>query len=653
MRLVQSQLLETVKLTMTSFITTYSNSQDSECTISTSIAQDLPPNTYSRTVSDGKPVHGSFRVQSYKTQPLHNRSIPVQLVTSYEEYLSGCGQHSEKCLGHYCITPRGTILLPQRMATSLGIMSNDYAKAAEMVFNRDSPSQETAYRDKLYRLMLRKDGRMRGNMVAGPVDSSAREVIASCWLNSQEFAVPKMVAQNMKVLRVGKDKSTGLPMGHYMEDSLKEGDTVIIVRPPSLWARNVQPAKVVLWNHECFGPSASSIDEFHADHDGDEMQMYFIALDSSIEQCNNWIDLKTCTHLESVMNNPLPESIVQPLSSKDCSKTLDSEKYQELRKKYMVHSTLSVRELLEGKKLPSISKSARMKEPMVNMFVERLKNQKRVYKDFSPESDRGRRDVMAQQLNQGALGDMSRQARLAASCIKYQGNGVFHIKACTETIKSISVPLQRLDTGSSYPLGGNACVRAITALCKIAQQAALDSHRVSQDVSSKLNLINNLIVGGTESFIALESNTVPPSSWTYYSGKVTYCVVNNEIAKGWAQKLVAAYNPILLKAVKLVNGDVKEVCRKGIVLVCNYYGIKLTDLEMYSITELFCYRCDACSEPITNKVGMLKRDMRWISTIFANHYGKIKVIQQKGKTSRFVQPETITDCIALCNFDYS
>ena len=642
---------------MTSVSTTFSARPKLDHIIQTKVVNNLPANTYTRTVSAGQPVLGSFRIESYHTEPLGDRPIPVQKVSSYEEYAAGCIQH-ERCIGHFSITPRGTVLLPQKMVSTLGIMSNEYAKMAETIFNRDTASQEITYREKLRSLMLGKSGKMRGDMVAGAVDSSAREIIASCWLEGGHFAVPRMVAQNMRVLRVGKDEITGLPLNHYIEDCLREGDKVLAIRPPSLWAGNVQPMTVVLWEHECFGVSASNTDEFHADHDGDEMQIYFIAREESLEECTQWKQLNPCKFLEAVKTNKLPQCVTKFVSTNErrgneyIPSRIVPEGYAELRKTFMVTSTLSVRQLVEGVKMPAISKAARMKEPMANMFVERLKNPRKVFGQFYQESIRGIKDVMAQQLNQGYLGDMSRQARLSASCIRYKGNGIFHIMASTETIKVLCLPLQNIDRDIRYPLGGNSCMRAVSALCSVAQQAALDSHRVSQNVVSNLDLINSLIVGGKESLIVLQKGSLPPYSWKYETKNIVYCVVENYKAKPWASKIIVAYSPIILKAVKLINGDVRAVCRNGIIMICNYYGVQLSMLELYSLTELLCYKCEDSIEPITTKKGLLKRDMRWMAVVFANHYGKLKDLQVRGKTANPVRPQTITDAVALCNFDY-
>lgn len=635
---------------MASTSSTFSSRVKLNHKISTLNKDDLPTIHYTRTVSAGQPVSGSFRVESYCTESIRGSYIPTQPVETYQDYVAGCKEH-ERCLGHFCVTPRGSILLPQRLASTLGVMSNDYAKMAEQLFIRDTPSQEMAYREKLKSLMLGKSGKMRGDMPSGPVDSSARMVISLSWhleemsLRERQlgndvtyFAVPRMVAKNMRVLRIPTDDTTGLAVGNYIEDSLKEGDWIIVVRPPSLWAGNVQPMKVVLWDHECFGLSPSKADEYHADHDGDEMQIYFIGEAESIEECKLWKSLGSNKFELCINNSKFPQSAYSGEES--------------IMKHFMVHSTMSVKELLDGTPMPEIAKVARMKEAMANMFVDRLRNPEKTFQSFQRESIRGIKDVMAQQLNQGYLGDMSRQARLAASCIQYRGGGTFHIRVGSETIRSVCTDIKDIVNDTRFPLGGNSCVRAVSELCAKAQQAALDSHRVSQAVSSKLDLINNLITGGPESLVVFKSGPLPQHSWKLVSGSITYCIVKNDNVKPFATRIVASYNPVVLTAVKLLNGDTKEVCKQGIIVVCNYYDIRLSTLELYSLVELLCYRPDACKEPITTKTGLALRNMRWMTVVFANHFGKLRKIQEKGITRRRVMPETITDASSFCNFDY-
>lgn len=668
---------------MTSSIGSRSTTKRLNHTINVTQDTNLPPIYYERTVAKGQSVTRPFKIKEYWTEQNRNIIIPVRQVNSYQEYAAGCDLHDNKCLGHFCVTPRGTILLPQKLVSTLGLMSNQYAKMAENIFKRDSPTQEEQYRQDLKNLMLGKGGKMRGDMAGGTVDGSARLVLQVCWKVPMNYiAVPKKVASNIRVLRISIDPKTKLPLGYYVEDQLREKESTIInkasssgeiraheqvdfegdycvgVRPPSLWAGNVQPQGIMLWDHECIGINPVNAEEYHGDHDGDEFHGYHINEPQSISQCKEWKQLSKDKYEEAVRALPLPDSLykVQQRTNESRADYIKRrESYQDylgLREKFMVHSTLSIKELQDGVKMPAISKTARMKDAMANMLVERLKNPEKVWEDIYSDSIRGIKDIMAQRLNQGYLGDMSRQAKLAASCIKYKGQGHFEIKVSNGSILVHDPILESVDYDLKYPLGGNPCIRAVSAICQVAQQAALDSHRVSQEVSSTLDLVNNLITGGDESLVVFSGRINRECSWKYVRGNHTFAIINNESIKDLAIKVIAAYNPVVLKEVKMMNGNIKEVCRNGILTVCNYHNVQLSKLELYCLAELLCYKCSDSSLPITTKDGLRERKMRWMTTIFANHFGLLADMQRYGMTKTPIRPETITESFALCNFDF-
>lgn len=618
--------------------------------IRTVVQPDLEEITHSRSVAHGKSMSKTFRISSMWTEDGRGTFIPVQRVESYQQYAAGCTIHSSDCSGHFCVTPRGSVLFPQKLASTVGVMSNDYAKMAESLFNRDTRSQELVYRERASNLMLGKTGNMRGPMPAGVVDGSAREIIATCWqlevmskLSGNDtlyFAIPRRVAANMRIPRMGVDKDTGLGTGLYAEDCLREGDYVIAVRPPSLWAGNVQPLKVLLWDHECFGLAPSLAADFHADHDGDEMQIYYVGSDSSLDECKRW--------------KRLTPNVFDGVSSlKDLPKNIH-EGESNLVSRFMQHTTISMKELMLGEQMPDGAKLARVKDSMADMLAQRLKNPRRVYKEFVAESRRGVTDVMAQQVDQGLIGDMSRQAKLAASCVQYKGNGVFSIKTACGAVKTVSSLITGITHDPTYPLGGNSCMRAISMICAKAQQAALDSHRVTQVSSNDIDLIRDFMQGGPTTLVAMRAHSSVESVWKYVDAtqKVAYYLVDPKNVKSAARNMTASYSPSVLKAVKLVGNDPKEACHNGIKLLCNYYGISLSQLEMASVVELMSYRVDASSAPITSKLGVSSREARWLVAVFANHYGKLRQAQKKGYTKRPVHPETITEAAALCNYSY-
>lgn len=662
---------------MTSSIASRSTAGRLDHTINVTQDIKLPPMYYERSVSKGHPTTRKFKIKEYYTEQNRNLIIPVQQVNSYQEYAAGCSLHDNRCLGHFCITPRGTVLLPQKLVSTLGIMSNQYAKMAEDVFKRDTINQEYDYREKLRALMLGKGGKMRGDMAGGSVDGSMRIVLSLCWeIPPNHLAVPRKVASNMTVLKISKDPDTGLALAYYVEDHVREKESTIInerdtngkliareqvsyegdyhigVRPPSLWAGNDQPQKIVLWDRECVGMSPTNAEEYHADHDGDEFQSYNLTEPESIQQCKEWKALSKDKFQQAAMTLPLSESCYQFPQNRRMKSRDQFLNQLGLREKYMVHSTISMRELQDGVKMPAIAKSCRMKEAMADMLAYRLRDPDKIWEDMYTDSIRGIKDIMAQRLNQGDLGDMSRQAKLAASCVKYKGQGKFEIKVSNGTISIYDPALKDVDYDVQYLLGGNPCVRAVSAICQVAQQAALDSHRVSQEVSSNLDLVNNLIKGGSESLVVFNGTINKKCSWKYVRDHQTYAIVNSESIKDIAIKIIAGYNPVVLKEVKIMGGNIKEVCRNGILVVCNYYNIKLSKLELYCLAELLCYKCSDSSSPITTKDGLNDRKMRWMTTIFANHFGLLADMQKRGITRHAITPETITESFAFGNFDY-
>lgn len=607
-------------------------------TLQYEIRNDLPPITYRRSVTKGGSTVGAFRVGSFATKHIGNVKLPVQFMPTYQDYMAGCTQH-EGCLGHWCVTGMGTILPPQSLASSMGIMTNQFARLVEKVYSRDTKMQELDYRSGLRSMMLGKRGKMRGDMMSGHVDGASRMPIQQEWrISSLEFALPRRMAENMRVLRVPYNEETGLHSKYYREDHIREGDYLIIERPPTLGPGNIQPMKVVFWEHECMGINPGRAKDFHADFDGDEMHSYFVTRPEAIEECKQW----------------------KPLSEDDFDRVLREERFPEdlqggeedKRATFMIHTTLSVREVMEGVKLPPGSRSAKMKEDMATMFVERSRDQGATYRSFYNKSLGGIVDIMRQRLSQGSLGDMSRQARMAASCVSYAGNGTFHIRISDQSIRVVNMALSKVPKNIDLPLGGNPCIRAASLVCSVAQQAALDSHRVSTESKSNMDLIANMVQGGTKSLVVFRGTASQSAEWSLVRAEknMTFSIVENDKVRVRGADVIASYNPVVLKYVSLLGGNVKEVCRNGIMVVCHYYRLKPSRLELDSLTELMSYKPEASSLPITTRGGMSGRNMRWMSSLFANHYGLLNDMQRRRLTARQVPPETITEAAAFCNF---
>lgn len=636
---------------------------------------ELEPTYYSRAVANGKLVRGSLKVSSFRTESARDAAIPVMLVNTYQEYVAGCSMHGDGCFGHLCVTPRGSILLPQKLASTLGVMSNDYAKLAENLFARDSYSQEMAYREELRSLALGKSGKMRGDIGGGPVDCSGREVIVGCWeLDTMSvgidegtifFAVPRRVAENMRILRVARDPISGKYMSTYSEDMLREHDWLVVIRCPSTGPLNVQCMKVVLWDHECFGLSPSIADEFHADFDGDEMHIYSVTTKEAIEECIRWTRHKP--NKFAMAMKPRNNGQAHVSKGKELLRNIRLPRNidlgdSDITSRFMQHSTVSIQEILDGIKMPDISPLARMKEDMVNMLAVRMRDPEGVSRSFISDCKRGIRDIMKQQGNQGYLGNMTRQARLAASCVKYVGNGYFDIAIGNTTTRTFNMNACNTPRDMDYPLFGNSCMRAVSAFCGVAQQAALDSHRVKVDkresthvtngTKLSMDLIENLMVGGGDTIVCLSDNVPGKYKWNYVQEGtgVTFRIAEIDDLKHVASKIIGAYNPVVLGWLELLGHSTRLVCEKGLSIVCNYYSIRLSEEEMKCAVELFTYAPGASNYPITTKEGMVDRDMRWMVVLFATHYGRFRSMQLRRVTNKFTDIDTIVEADAYCNY---
>lgn len=624
--------------------------------------EELEPTYYKRTVSAGNPVSGSLRISEFMTTQADGYTLRVLPVSSYQEYISGCRLHGSECYGHYCITPGGHILLPQRLATTLGVMSNDYARMAENLFERDTKAQEVVYRERLRSLMLGKEGGMRGGLSGGTVDCSAREVISICWhleaMSMEQgggkhfFAIPSPVARNIRVLKVGTDEETGLPIGVYVEDCAHEGDHVLVHRPPTLWAGNVQPATLVTWDHACFGLQPSVAADFHADHDGDEMHLHFLSNEESKAECRVWKRLSGSPFIDAVDNLPHPSTAAVGRHG--------------LLMSFMQHSTVSMRELMEGVKLPPIAGVSRMKDMMTNMMAENMRNPLAVATAFPDECTRGVCDVMKQQISQGALGYMSRQGKLPATCAKYEGHGVFRIFTSTASVTVVDPSVRDITGDHLYPLGGNACMRAMCAICSKSQQSALDSHRVRRSLPNDeamrkkpgtaeslmgFDLIESFMSGSDPSLMVVSGEDVPDALWKYTPpGNITYCFVRNAHVGRYARRIVATYSPVGIKAARFAGSDVLAICKRGILVVCKVHGVSLTELELSALAVLMCHEASSSHLPVTVRDGMPPRHLRWLPTLFNSHYGEMRQMQRAGLTNRYVKLDTIVEAVSHASF---
>lgn len=227
-----------------------------------------------RAVCEGSSLMGISVPTGYELARIDMGRVHTTRLSSTVEYSQGCKEH-DKCSGHLCSTPFGTIVMPHFVSRGEGILKNSYLREAERCIR--GQCTEDQYKEFLSRSMMTKSGVVRYQCLGGTIDGSIRSVIIPCWeCRPNEIAVPRSVAVNFRYpVRLTKETREGIlvsPRYDYLP--LEEGDTVIVNRPPSLWQGSCEPMVVRLWGRECIGLSPHNCSDFNADFDGDEVQIY-------------------------------------------------------------------------------------------------------------------------------------------------------------------------------------------------------------------------------------------------------------------------------------------------------------------------------------------------------------------------------------------
>ena len=280
-----------------------------------------------------------------------------------------------------------------------------------------------------------------------------------------------------------KDGSAG---SRYMERQLREGDFVMMERAPSLSKFNNQPLKLMFWDIECLGMHPKTFSHFHGDYDGDECHLYALGSSGSTHEAPMWkapLDRNLCA-AEGYMKDNFP--CVYP----------DAEGEGDL--KFLEYTTLSFREILEGKFELPMGNMVRVKKAHLSMFRERMRSRPGT-KSFLEDAVKGVKDIMRQQISQGRIGDMSRVARISATCFVRGREGG------TSAVTRRSRVMLNNSTGSSV---GNPAMRCIMVLCQASQQAALDAHRVGSTESAGIDLVSCLLRGRAEGGSNVPQDTI-------------------------------------------------------------------------------------------------------------------------------------------------
>lgn len=555
---------------------------------------------------------------------LNINNIKTVNIKTLDEFEAGCKLH-EQCLGHIGKSESGLLLPIQSMSVHNSTMSNDVYMAVSIALSGKSEYHKEKYIEKLRSSMKGKTGRMRKGILNAHIDGSLRMIITPQWqFPTNTIVVPQYLSGIWKVCRL--DYETNI----YITLPVSDGDHAIVIRPPSLSSRAVQPMVIRFWNETCLGISPEILKAFEGDYDGDEIHVYPVYSREAIEESKHWKN----TPNRSIQK---AESIFRDTKIPDKDLTSGS---------YMMHTTMSFNQIMAGSQIPLMAEQTRTRIEHILPFAERLNNTESVRLSFTKESIRGMGDINRQQLSQPIVGDMSRIARIAASCVSQRSDGMIGIWSSNGFNSIIKLPLDESM--------GNSAVRAISTICASAQQVALDSHRMQVGSMPSHDLIRDLIVGSLYTLVMIKYDISAPLyipkdglQWRYLKDGTEYILCKPAaIGNGYANSVIGTYNPSILSKVAFKKRY--DVCFAGISMLVDYYSIMLSQIEIASLTVLFTYKPESSNEPITSRSGFEARKMQWIETTMATHY--MGLVKRLTHGSIPISPVmTVSSCLMAAN----
>lgn len=595
--------------------------------------QNIDKTYIERRVYDGAQVRRGYRVSAIELVQCSKDSKPSELVGvgSQTEYSSGCRLHRGNCFGHMCVTPTGCILPPHSLSFRSGDIRTQYYVAATKAFS-DRPGQ---YIEEMKKTNYGKHGHLR-SIMSTPVSGSARLV---CIPHVYEDPRVLFISSNLasKILFCLPSRhADGTDAPTYAERELREGDYVMFERPPSLSKYNNQPFRVRFWDKDCVGVHPKVFSYFHGDYDGDEGHIYALGSKLSIEEAELW---------SHPLDRDLESALEYVRGDNRTGYTWDG---SEGDMKFVQHTTLSFSEIEEGVKVLTIGENTRNGMGYLRMFKDRI-DKKPGTSTFLGDSIKGVRDIMRQQISQGKIGDMSRVARISAMCFSRGRHGGTYVTGRRSRVL--------LNSGTA-PSTGSPAVRCVMCLCQASQQAALDAHRVGSKESVGLDMISDMLRGRQDSgskkhhrtiyaFNGVDEHAVRMQMkpmWCCTIDSAVVCVSYDDSDMGGiSHALHGAYSPVVLSRVD--KSRVKEVCRVGLCIVYNYYGIELEGDDIEDIVEAMSYRVSASMYPITTREGMLARGLGWMETVMACDYTKTQAMV--GSVSA---PNSSTSAVMCANF---
>jgi hypothetical protein len=574
-------------------------------------------------------------------------SMYIQDVATIGEYESGCKLHGEDCPGHICRTPSGLLLPPQYMALRTNIIRNEVYAAAEHAFAPVSAYHTAEYKKILLGMLKGKDGKMRNGVVAAPVDGSLRMAVIPQTFEDSDgkytcaetgitensknvIFIPRYLKDKFKVIRLNKETS------RYESHCVKAGDYAVCLREPALDSGSLPLVRIFFWNKTAMGAHPALMKGLRGDYDGDELHLYPIYSDESV----------ACARLWFVQNHPDFEK----------ANRIYSQCYYPDRRDgsmgFMWHTTMSFKELINGKEPPLMSEFNRMSRDHINLFRQRA-DPRITAQSLVQGCIDGLNSLNVQQHSQPIIGDRSRIARLSMSSVR-------QLTDCTVSIQS------RIMLGDSVHTcidtsSGNAAVRSISRLCAAGQQAMLSAHRVSKNKMPAHDIIKDMVVGSENTVVFFSKNAnimlqglIASSDETIWcvQAQDMWCVLCSPefITPAMGRMIKAAYNPTVLSYCPVARRQ--RICKMGIEFVFKQCMVPVSDAELDCLSVAYTYELNTSNtmEPISSRKGISSRSLHWFDTAVATSYHQLQRMVQECNIDP-IPVNTITSALASCNFD--
>lgn len=208
---------------------------------------------------------------------------------------------------------------------------------------------------------------------------------------------------------------------------------------------------------------------------------------------------------------------------------------------------------------------------------------------------------------------------------------------------------------------GVPAVRAVMSFCEVAQQAALDSHRVQESDMPSHDFISDMLLckpvlepkGAKLPTILVFKSSVPTMLvdrlkpiWRYtVDDSVVVLCSAQELESDAYSYLTGTYNATVLGKVRNCELTAQQLCFNGLSVVCNYYKLRLTYLELLDISYVLSFRVSKSTDPITTRAGMLARNLSWVETLEGTDVTKIQSLK-----TQWQRPFSSTSSMFTANF---